>query len=101
MPSSTLQPRITEKWRQLFLKIPSHVSGVGPTQHGLAAGRPGRRRRRLQELEEQDPAKAWIVLLRYFSGLTTAETAEVPGVAERTLDRQWLYLRAWLLKRLG
>jgi DNA-directed RNA polymerase specialized sigma24 family protein len=44
--------------------------------------------------------KANIVLLRYFSGLTTAETAEVLGLAERTLDRQWRYLRAWLLKRL-
>jgi RNA polymerase sigma factor (TIGR02999 family) len=54
----------------------------------------------LQELEQQDPSKAQIVMLRYFSGLTTAETAEVLGVPERTLDRQWRYLRAWLLKRL-
>ena len=55
----------------------------------------------LEELEKQDPLKAKIVLLRYFSGLTTAETAEVLGLAERTLDRQWRYIRAWLLKRLG
>jgi RNA polymerase sigma factor (TIGR02999 family) len=55
----------------------------------------------LEELEQQDPLKARIVLLRYFSGLTTAETAEVLGLAERTLDRQWRYLRAWLLRRLG
>jgi RNA polymerase sigma factor (TIGR02999 family) len=55
----------------------------------------------LQELEKQDPVKAQIVLLRYFSGLTTAETAEVLGLAERTLDRQWRYIRAWLLKRLS
>jgi RNA polymerase sigma factor (TIGR02999 family) len=55
----------------------------------------------LEELEEQDPIKAQIVLLRYFSGLTTAETAEVLGLAERTLDWQWRYIRAWLLKRLG
>jgi RNA polymerase sigma factor (TIGR02999 family) len=55
----------------------------------------------LEELERQDPAKAQIVLLRYFSGLTSAETAEVLGLAERTLDRQWRYTRAWLLKRLG
>jgi RNA polymerase sigma factor (TIGR02999 family) len=54
----------------------------------------------LDELEKQDPVKAQIVLLRYFSGLTTAETAEVLGLAERTLDRQWRYIRAWLLKRL-
>jgi RNA polymerase sigma factor (TIGR02999 family) len=54
----------------------------------------------LEELEREDPSRAQIVLLRYFSGLTTAETAEVLGLAERTLDRQWRYLRAWLLKRL-
>jgi RNA polymerase sigma factor (TIGR02999 family) len=55
----------------------------------------------LDELEKQDPLKAKIVLLRYFSGLTTAETAEILGLAERTLDRQWQFIRAWLLKRLG
>jgi RNA polymerase sigma factor (TIGR02999 family) len=55
----------------------------------------------LEELEKQDPVKAQIVLLRYFSGLTTAETADVLGMAERTLDRQWRFTRAWLLKRLG
>jgi RNA polymerase sigma factor (TIGR02999 family) len=55
----------------------------------------------LEELEKENPLKAQIVLLRYFSGMTTAETAEVLGLAERTLDRQWHYIRAWLLKRLG
>jgi RNA polymerase sigma factor (TIGR02999 family) len=55
----------------------------------------------LEELEQQDPVKAQIVLLRYFSGLTTAQTAEVLGLAERTLARKWRYVRAWLLKRLG
>ena len=55
----------------------------------------------LEELEKQDPLKAQIVLLRYFSGLTTEETAEVLGLAPSTLDRQWRYVRAWLLRRLG
>jgi RNA polymerase sigma factor (TIGR02999 family) len=55
----------------------------------------------LRELEERDPLKAQIVLLRYFSGLTTAETAAVLGLAERTLDRHWRYIRAWLMKRLS
>ena len=41
------------------------------------------------------------MLLRYFSGLTTEETAEVLGLAPSTLDRQWRYVRAWLLRRLG
>src|SRR5215471_1711719 len=55
----------------------------------------------LEELERQDALKAQIVLLRYFNGLTTAETAEVLGLAASTLDRKWRYIRAWLLKRLG
>ena len=55
----------------------------------------------LEDLEKQDPLKAQIVLLRYFSGLTTAETAEVLGLSASALDRQWRYIRAWLLKRLG
>jgi RNA polymerase sigma factor (TIGR02999 family) len=55
----------------------------------------------LEDLEKQDPLKAKIVLLRYFSGLTTDETAEVLGLAASTLDRKWRYVRAWLLKRLG
>jgi hypothetical protein len=29
------------------------------------------------------------------------ETAAVLGLAERTLDRHWRYLRAWLMKRLS
>ncbi len=55
----------------------------------------------LQELEARDPVKAQIVLLRYFTGLTMDETAAVLGLAERTLDRHWRYIRAWLKKRLS
>jgi RNA polymerase sigma factor (TIGR02999 family) len=55
----------------------------------------------LRELEERDPLKAQIVLLRYFTGLTMNETATVLGLAERTLDRHWRYIRAWLMKRLS
>jgi RNA polymerase sigma factor (TIGR02999 family) len=55
----------------------------------------------LAELEARDPLKAQIVLLRYFTGLTMEETAEILGLAERTLDRHWRYLRAWLMKRLS
>jgi DNA-directed RNA polymerase specialized sigma24 family protein len=55
----------------------------------------------LQELEARDPLKAQIVLLRYFTGLTMDETAAVLGLAERTLDRHWRYIRAWLMERLS
>ena len=49
----------------------------------------------------RDPLKAQIVLLRYFTGLTRDETATVLGLAERTLDRHWRYIRAWLKQRLS
>jgi RNA polymerase sigma factor (TIGR02999 family) len=55
----------------------------------------------LAELEARDPLKAQIVMLRYFTGLTTEETAAILGIAERTLDRHWRYIRAWLMKRLS
>jgi RNA polymerase sigma factor (TIGR02999 family) len=55
----------------------------------------------LDELEARDPLKFQIVLLRYFTGLTMDETATVLGMPERTLDRQWRYIRAWLMKRLS
>jgi RNA polymerase sigma factor (TIGR02999 family) len=55
----------------------------------------------LEELEARDALKAQIVLLRYFTGLTMDETATVLGLAERTLDRHWRYIRAWLMKRLS
>jgi RNA polymerase sigma factor (TIGR02999 family) len=55
----------------------------------------------LTELEQRDPLKAQIVLLRYFTGLTMDETAAILGMAERTLDRHWRYIRAWLMKRLS
>jgi RNA polymerase sigma factor (TIGR02999 family) len=55
----------------------------------------------LEELEQLDPRKARIVELRYFAGMTMKEAAEVLGISERTLHRQWRFIKAWLKKRLG
>jgi RNA polymerase sigma factor (TIGR02999 family) len=54
----------------------------------------------LTELGREDPLCARIVELRFFAGLTQAETAEVLGLARRTADRHWAYARAWLYERL-
>jgi RNA polymerase sigma factor (TIGR02999 family) len=54
----------------------------------------------LDELEKEDPLKAQIVHLRYFAGMSMAETAQVLGLAERTLHRHWRFLKAWLKSRL-
>jgi RNA polymerase sigma factor (TIGR02999 family) len=55
----------------------------------------------LAELEKEDPLKAQLVSLRYFSGMSMAEAAQVLGVSERTLHRHWRFVKAWLKSRLG
>jgi RNA polymerase sigma factor (TIGR02999 family) len=50
----------------------------------------------LTRLAAQDPALAEIVSLRFFAGLAWAEIADLTGVPERELNRQWTFARAWL-----
>lgn len=54
----------------------------------------------LDDLERQDALSARIVELKYFSGLTTAEIAEVCGISSSTVVRQWRFARAWLADHL-
>lgn len=50
----------------------------------------------LQKLERIAPRKARIVQLRFFVGLTNAETAEVLGISVSTAENDWAYARCWL-----
>ena len=54
----------------------------------------------LERLAEQDPRGAQVVELLFFGGRTEAETAEVLGVSERTVQRDWQMARAWLRREL-
>ncbi|MFV0389958.1 MAG: ECF-type sigma factor [Pyrinomonadaceae bacterium] len=54
----------------------------------------------LNELETFDPQQCRIVELRYFSGLTIEETAEVLKISPSTVKREWTIARAWLFKRI-
>jgi RNA polymerase sigma factor (TIGR02999 family) len=54
----------------------------------------------LDRLAAEDAEAARLVQLRYFAGLTLAESAQVLGVSARTADRLWGYARAWLLQAL-
>lgn len=54
----------------------------------------------LSELAVLDRRQAEIVELRYFGGLANSEIAEVLGVSEPTIVRQWRLARAWLFDRL-
>jgi RNA polymerase sigma factor (TIGR02999 family) len=55
----------------------------------------------LERFEKADPAKARLVKLRYFAGLTIPQAAEVLGIATTTADRYWAYARAWLHAELS
>jgi RNA polymerase sigma factor (TIGR02999 family) len=54
----------------------------------------------LDALAKEDPAKAELVKLRFFGGLTMSEAAEVLGVSPATAERYWTYARTWLYARL-
>jgi RNA polymerase sigma factor (TIGR02999 family) len=50
----------------------------------------------LTRLEQLDPNKARIVLLRYFAGLTIEETAAAMELSPATVKNEWAFARAWL-----
>jgi RNA polymerase sigma factor (TIGR02999 family) len=54
----------------------------------------------LNALAEIDQQRAQIVELRFFGGMTVKEVAEVLGIAERTVGKQWATIRLWLRKYL-
>jgi RNA polymerase sigma-70 factor (ECF subfamily) len=54
----------------------------------------------LKSLEALDLRKAKIVELRFFGGLSTAETAEFLKISTRTVEREWSLAQAWLLREL-
>lgn len=55
----------------------------------------------LERLAELDERSARIVELRFFGGLSIAETADVLGLGHATVERGWQSARAWLASRLG
>jgi RNA polymerase sigma factor (TIGR02999 family) len=55
----------------------------------------------LASLFEFDPRKGRVVELRYFGGLSVAETAEVLGISPETAKRDWKMAKAWLFGELS
>jgi RNA polymerase sigma-70 factor, ECF subfamily len=54
----------------------------------------------LEKLSERYPRQGQLVELRFFGGLTVAETAVVLGVAPITVKRDWALARAWLYREV-
>ena len=55
----------------------------------------------LHRLAKLDPAKARLVELRFFGGLSIEEAADVLGAAPRTIKREWAVARGWLYRELS
>jgi RNA polymerase sigma factor (TIGR02999 family) len=54
----------------------------------------------LTRLEAEEPAKARLVQLRFFAGLSIPEAAEALGISVPTAERWWRYARNWLYSEL-
>ena len=54
----------------------------------------------LEQLEAEDPIKAQLVKLRYFTGTSLEETARILGISVATAKRHWIYARSWLFGKL-
>jgi RNA polymerase sigma factor (TIGR02999 family) len=55
----------------------------------------------LTRLAELNPARAEVVKLRYFGGLTMPEVAETLGISLPTAERYWAFARTWLFTELN
>jgi RNA polymerase sigma factor (sigma-70 family) len=55
----------------------------------------------LDALSRVDPRQCRVVELRYFAGLTTPETAGALDLSTATVEREWAFAKAWLLRRLS
>jgi len=55
----------------------------------------------LERLEKLDQQQSRVVELRYFSGLTVEETAEVMGISTATVKREGSVARTWLHRELS
>jgi RNA polymerase sigma factor (TIGR02999 family) len=51
-------------------------------------------------LAEEEPAKAELVKLRFFAGMTTAEAAAALTISVATAERWWVFARTWLFAAL-
>jgi RNA polymerase sigma factor (TIGR02999 family) len=54
----------------------------------------------LERLAKEAPAKAQLVKLRYFAGLSLEEASQAMGISLATAKRHWAFARAWLFNAL-
>jgi DNA-directed RNA polymerase specialized sigma24 family protein len=52
----------------------------------------------LELLEKEAPEIARVVMLKFFGGLSNKEVAAALDIGERSVERQWAYAKAALLR---
>jgi len=55
----------------------------------------------LKMLEDEEPAKAQLIKLRFFAGLSVDDAANALGISRATAKRHWIYARAWLFGQMN
>jgi len=54
----------------------------------------------LDQLAARSPVEAQVVKLRFFVGMTAAESGEVLGLSERTVKQYWSHAKTWLYREI-
>jgi len=54
----------------------------------------------LERLRTENPEAAQLVVMKFFAGMTNQEVAESLEVTERTVERRWVFAKAWLLRNI-
>lgn len=54
----------------------------------------------IEALKEHDVRAASVAQLRFYTGLSIDDTAAALNISPSTVDREWCYARAWLLRHL-
>lgn len=55
----------------------------------------------LEALSAVDARQCRVVELRFFAGLSIDEAAEALGISPATVEREWAFAKAWLLRHLS
>ena len=55
----------------------------------------------IEALRKEDPRAASVVQLRFYAGLSIDETASTLDMSPSSVDREWRFARAWLLRYLS
>jgi RNA polymerase sigma factor (TIGR02999 family) len=54
----------------------------------------------LELLEQSNPERTRVVVMKFFAGMTNKEVADALGIGERSVDRHWVCAKAWLYQKL-